>query len=87
MELPTDYKCGYLLQYRVAWQHVHLVGKFDFSKEQTVTDLDALAALFYDPKRWNRAVNLRIKISQANFTFLAGWAQIANVGLLGSCLS
>ena len=40
----------------VAWQHVHLIGKFEFITEQTKVDLDALAARFADPALWNKAV-------------------------------
>jgi hypothetical protein len=40
----------------VAWQHVHLIGKFEFITERTKVDLDALAARFADPALWNKAV-------------------------------
>lgn len=30
----------------VAWQHVNLIGNFEFSEARTKVDLDALAALF-----------------------------------------
>ena len=40
----------------VAWQHVHLIGKFEFITEQTKVDLDALATRFADPALWNKAV-------------------------------
>ena len=40
----------------VAWQHVNLIGKFEFSTEQTPVDLDALAARFADPAFWKQAM-------------------------------
>ena len=32
-----------------AWQHVHLIGAFDFERTESQIDLDALAARYDDP--------------------------------------
>jgi hypothetical protein len=37
-----------------AWQHVHLIGAFDFEQTERI-DIDALAARYDDPDFWNRA--------------------------------
>jgi hypothetical protein len=39
-----------------AWQHVHLIGAFDFEKTESQIDIDALAARYDDPDFWNRAL-------------------------------
>jgi TnpA family transposase len=38
-----------------AWQHIHLIGAFDFDQAESPVDIDALAARFSDPAFWNRA--------------------------------
>jgi Tn3 transposase DDE domain len=38
-----------------AWQHVHLIGAFDFEQTERI-DIDALAARYDDPDFWNRAL-------------------------------
>jgi TnpA family transposase len=38
-----------------AWQHIHLIGAFDFDQAESPVDIDALAARFSDPTFWNRA--------------------------------
>ena len=39
-----------------AWQHVHLIGAFDFEPAGSGIDIDALAARYNDPAFWNRAL-------------------------------
>jgi hypothetical protein len=38
-----------------AWQHIHLIGAFDFEQAESPIDIDALAARFSDPAFWNRS--------------------------------
>lgn len=40
----------------VAWQHVNLFGKFEFSDTTPTIDIDALAARYADPAYWNKAM-------------------------------
>jgi TnpA family transposase len=40
----------------VAWQHVHLIGAFNFEQAESHIDIDALAARYDDPDFWNRAL-------------------------------
>lgn len=40
----------------VAWRHVNLVGRFDFTSDATDIDIDALVAPFFDPEYWRRAL-------------------------------
>src|ERR1700730_18544790 len=39
-----------------AWQHVHLIGAFDFEQTESQIDINALAARYDDPNFWNRAL-------------------------------
>ena len=39
-----------------AWQHVHLIGAFDFEQAGSGIDIDALAARYNDPTFWSRAL-------------------------------
>lgn len=39
----------------VAWQHINLIGKFEFSETIPLIDIDALASRFADPIYWNQA--------------------------------
>jgi Tn3 transposase DDE domain len=39
-----------------AWQHVHLIGAFNFEQTESHIDIDALAARYDDPDFWNRAL-------------------------------
>jgi hypothetical protein len=39
-----------------AWQHVHLIGAFDFERAESGIDIDELAARYDDPAFWNRAL-------------------------------
>ena len=39
-----------------AWQHVHLIGAFNFEQTESHIDIDALAARYDDPAFWNRAL-------------------------------
>ena len=39
----------------VAWQHINLIGKFEFSEKTPLIDIDALASRFADPAYWNQA--------------------------------
>ena len=38
-----------------AWQHVHLIGAFDFEETESQIDIEALAARYDDPAFWTRA--------------------------------
>jgi hypothetical protein len=40
-----------------AWQHVHLIGAFDFEQTESQIDIDALAARYDDPDFWNRGLD------------------------------
>lgn len=39
-----------------AWQHVQLIGAFNFEQTESQIEIDALAVLHHDPDFWNRAV-------------------------------
>jgi hypothetical protein len=39
-----------------AWQHIHLIGAFDFEQTESQIDIHALAARYDDPDFWNRAL-------------------------------
>jgi hypothetical protein len=41
----------------VAWRHVNLIGKFEFTPEASDIDLDALAARYADPGYWSQALD------------------------------
>lgn len=41
----------------VAWRHVNLIGKFEFTAETANVDLDALAARYADPNYWSQALD------------------------------
>jgi TnpA family transposase len=40
----------------IAWRHVNLVGRFDFTSDATDIDIDALVAPFFDPEYWRNAL-------------------------------
>lgn len=40
----------------VAWRHVNLVGRFDFTSDATDIYIDALVAPFFDPEYWRIAL-------------------------------
>ncbi len=40
----------------VAWQHINLFGKFEFSEKAPMIDIDALAALYADQTYWTKAM-------------------------------
>ena len=40
----------------VAWQHVNLIGKIEFSTSASKVDIDALAASYGDPALWNKVL-------------------------------
>ena len=40
----------------IAWRHVNLVGRFDFTSDATDIDIDALVAPFSDPEFWRKAL-------------------------------
>jgi TnpA family transposase len=40
----------------VAWQHVNLIGKIEFSTSEPKVDIDALAASYADPALWNKVL-------------------------------
>jgi hypothetical protein len=39
-----------------AWQHVHLIGAFDFEETESQIDIEELAARYDDPAFWTRAL-------------------------------
>ena len=49
----------------VAWRHVNLIGKFDFTAEAPMVDIDALAAKYADPGYWSKALEERDEDSLA----------------------
>jgi hypothetical protein len=40
----------------VAWQHINLFGKFEFSPSTSQVDIDALVARYADPTYWHQAI-------------------------------
>ncbi len=40
----------------VAWRHVNLFGKIEFTAKALVVDMDALAAQYADPEYWNKTL-------------------------------
>ena len=40
----------------VAWQHVNLIGRFEFGPAASQVDIDALAARYADPECWKKAL-------------------------------
>jgi hypothetical protein len=40
----------------IAWQHINLFGRFEFTQTESRIDLDALAKRYNDPDFWNRAL-------------------------------
>lgn len=40
----------------VAWRHVNLIGKFEFTAEASNVDIDALAARYAEPGYWSKAL-------------------------------
>jgi TnpA family transposase len=45
----------------VAWQHVNLIGKFEFSTSDPKVDIDALVARYADPVCWHKALQEEIR--------------------------
>jgi hypothetical protein len=45
----------------VAWQHVNLIGKFEFSTSEPKVDIDALVARYADPVCWHKALQEEIR--------------------------
>jgi TnpA family transposase len=43
----------------VAWQHVNLFGRFEFSPSRPKVDIDALAAHYADPLYWSKTIQER----------------------------
>jgi hypothetical protein len=39
----------------VAWQHVNLIGKFEFTPATSKVNIEALAARYDDPSCWHKA--------------------------------
>jgi TnpA family transposase len=50
----------------VAWQHVNLIGRFEFSSTVSKVDIDALVARYADPAFWSKALQ---ETSEADLTF------------------
>ena len=40
----------------MAWQHVNLIGKFEFNTAESKVDIDALASSYADPAFWAKAL-------------------------------
>ena len=40
----------------VAWQHINLIGKFEFSETIPMIDIDELASRYADPAFWNETI-------------------------------
>ena len=40
----------------IAWQHVNLIGRFEFSPAVCQLDIDALAACYADPACWKKVL-------------------------------
>ena len=40
----------------VAWQHVNLIGQFEFSADDSKVDIDALVARYADPDCWSKSL-------------------------------
>ncbi len=40
----------------IAWQHINLFGRFEFTQTGLQVDLDALAERYNDPDFWSRAL-------------------------------
>ena len=40
----------------IAWRHINLFGRFEFTQTGSHVDLDALAERYNDPDFWNRAL-------------------------------
>lgn len=40
----------------VAWQHINLFGRFQFTQSAAAGDLNALTECYNDPDFWNRAL-------------------------------
>lgn len=49
----------------VAWRHINLIGKFDFTTNTFIVDLDDLAARFSDPEIWSSALEETEEMSLA----------------------
>ena len=47
----------------VAWRHVNLIGKFEFSTAEPKVDIDALVARYADPACWSKALEEEIGAS------------------------
>jgi len=67
-----------------AWQHVHLIGAFDFEQTESQIDIDALAARYDDPDFWNRPLveapdDSLTQPLDRTFTVLERWAFLSNV--------
>ena len=45
----------------VAWRHVNLIGKFEFSTAEPKVDIDALVARYADPACWSKALKEEIE--------------------------
>ena len=39
-----------------AWQHIHLIGAFDFDQAESPVDIDALAAHYENEDFWSRSM-------------------------------
>jgi len=45
----------------VAWQHINLIGQFEFSADSSQVDIDALVERYADPACWSKSLQPGIK--------------------------
>lgn len=62
----------------VAWQHINLFGKFEFSEKTPVIDIDALAALYAD-QTLNEGDEGSSGPSDCLILLFGGWAKIVRL--------
>ncbi len=48
----------------VAWQHINLFGRFEFTQTGSDVDLDALAERYNDPDFWSQALRQEVMDGQ-----------------------
>ena len=41
----------------VAWQHINLIGQFEFNADSSQIDIDALVERYADPAFWRKSLN------------------------------
>ena len=48
----------------IAWQHINLFGRFEFTQTGSRVDLDALAERYNDPDFWSQALRQEVMDGQ-----------------------